>query len=130
MALVMVIMVVVFSADPNAPPWPFLVFMGLIMALVFTMNVVPSLVAGYGLSKKKRWAKTACIIAGVIASMSAPVGTAVCIYTFWFLFSEPGKLLYDNPRRALPQQREQWVAPARSDSERQYVPPKSPPDWR
>ena len=34
--------------------------------------------------------------------MSFPIGTAVCAYTFWFLFSEPGKSLYDRPRYALP----------------------------
>ncbi|HEV7843374.1 MAG TPA: hypothetical protein VGO69_06735, partial [Pyrinomonadaceae bacterium] len=50
--------------------------------LLFT---VPSFIAGFGLLKKRHWAKTASIIAGVLSAMSFPIGTAVCVYTFWFL---------------------------------------------
>jgi hypothetical protein len=92
---------------------------------------IPSLIAGYGLWKKKKWAKTASIIAGVLAAMSFPVGTAVCVYTFWFLFSNPGKVLYDKPVYSLPQGQQVWGAQEiGSQRENQYVPPKSPPDWR
>jgi hypothetical protein len=133
-SLMMVGMFVIFTAvmavDPNPPPFFFFIFMGFFMILIFGLMIVPSFVAGYGLKRRKRWARTASIIAGVTASMSAPVGIAVCIYTFWFLFSDPGKLLYDNARHALPPRNEAWRIPSREVREHQYVPPSSPPDWR
>jgi hypothetical protein len=126
----MIFVFIAIARDTNPPPWFFFIFMAFFMTLMFGMMIVPSMVAGYGLKKRKRWAKTASIIAGVTASMSAPVGIAVCIYTFWFLFSEPGKLLYDKAHYALPPRNEAWRIRAREVREHQYVPPPSPPDWR
>lgn len=116
--------------DSQAPPWPLVLFIWLFLGVFGAVMVAPSVIAGYGLRKRRRWAKIASIIAGIVASMSAPIGTAVCVYTFWFLFSEPGKLLYDNPRHALPPLNEAWRGQAQPVKERQYVPPPSPPDWR
>jgi hypothetical protein len=118
------------ARDSNPPPWFFFIFMAFFMTLIFGMMIVPSMVAGYGLKQRKRWAKTASIIAGVTASMSAPVGIAVCIYTFWFLFSEPGRLLYDSAQYALSPRNEALRIPSREVREHQYVPPPTPPDWR
>ena len=117
--------------DPGGPPAFFFVFMWLFFVVIYGAMTIPSLIAGYGLWKRKKWAKTASIIAGVLAAMSFPVGTAVCVYTFWFLFSNPGKVLYDKPVYSLPQGQQVWGAQEiGSQRENQYVPPKSPPDWR
>ena len=120
----------IMTFDPQAPPWPVMLIMWAFMGLFGAIMVVPSVVAGIGLRKKRPWAKTASIIAGVTASMSAPVGIAVCIYTFWFLFSEPGRLLYDKNRQALPERSPTWDFSSRDVKEHQYVPPPKPPDWR
>lgn len=129
MLLAIGLMTAIMMGERNGPPAFFFVFMWVIFAVMTVLMVAPSLVAGYGLKKRRRWARTMCIVAGVLAATSAPIGTAVCIYTFWFLFSEPGKALYDNQQRMLPQHRDMpWV---RSETrEEQYVPPPSPPDWR
>jgi uncharacterized membrane protein YozB (DUF420 family) len=55
----------------------------------------PSLVAAWALRKRKRWAKTAAIVAAAVATMFFPFGIAVAIYTFWFLFGGPARALYD-----------------------------------
>jgi hypothetical protein len=68
-----------------------LVFAGIINFVL----TIPSFVAGYGLLKRRPWAKIAGIIAGVLAAISFPIGTAVAVYTFWFLFSDAGKSIYD-----------------------------------
>lgn len=121
----------VFRMDPNGPPAGFVAFMMLFMGVMFSAMVIPSFVAAYALRKRKRWARVASIIAGVTSSMQAPFGTAVCVYTFWFLFSEPGKALYDNPQRTLPEARPaMWPVKKIGAQEEQYVPPPSPPDWR
>ena len=82
-----------------------LVFAGAIN-LAFT---IPNVIAGYALLKRRPWAKVAGIVGGVTAAISFPIGTAVAVYTFWFLFSETGKAVYDGASPPLP--------------------PKPPSDW-
>ena len=75
-----------------------LFFVGFIV-LIQLLFVVPSLVAGYALMKRKRWARIAAIISAVLAGANFPIGTAVCVYAIWFLTSESGKSMYDNQRK-------------------------------
>ena len=131
-----VMMIVMFSTippepgHPSSPPAIFVVIA--CFFLVFTVGwTIPSMVAAYALLKRKRWAKTAGIVAGVFAATQMPVGTAVCVYTFWFLFSEPGRSLYDRSTKTLPGGRPDWngVNQQRS-AEGEYAPTASSPDWR
>ena len=130
-----VIMLVMFTSLPNSsrgnpPPPGFFIAMACFM-LVFTVLIsIPSMIAGYALLKRKRWAKIAAIVAGAFAAMQVPFGTAVCVYTFWFLFSEPGRLLYDQPAKSLPPESAQAWAGTNQDKTHEYVPPVTPPDWR
>ena len=114
---------------PPPPPPLFFVVMGFFL-LVFTLGwAVPSMIAAYALLKRKRWAKTAAIVAAVFAAVRMPVGTAVSVYTFWFLFSEPGRSLYDRPAKALPTG--EWSGiDYQKRTENEYAPTASPPDWR
>jgi hypothetical protein len=109
--------------------------MGVIFVLVAVINIlttIPSVVAGFALLKRKSWAKIAGIVGGAVAAMSFPVGTAVAVYTFWFLFSEPGKLLYDKNAGTLPPPPlQEWQRPTlHQTTEREPEVPVSPPDWR
>ena len=128
-----VIMILMFSTIPPQPSQPpaILVVMACFF-LVFTVGwTIPSMVAAYALLKRKRWAKTAGIVAGVFAAAQMPVGTAVCVYTFWFLFSEPGRSLYDPSTKTLPGGRPDWNGVNQQRSpEGEYAPTASPPDWR
>ncbi len=106
-------------------------FIGTIMVFAVVLNVVlavPSFVAGYAFLNRKPWAKIAGIVAAVISAIRIPFGTLVSIYTFWFLFSEPGKSLYDRSSPALPPAPPaDWntvVKPERN------APPATAPDWR
>ena len=123
------------SPGPNGPPAVFLVIMTLFMAMMFGAFTLPSFVAGYGLLKRKKWAKVWAIIAAVLAGGQFPMGTAVTVYTFWFLFSEPGKQWFDHGQYALPPgtqtwANQQWDYDAQRQREGQYTPPPPPPDWR
>ena len=112
-----------------------LLFVWLFIAVMYAAMIIPSFIAGYGLLKRKKWARTWAIIAGVVAAMSFPFGTAVCVYTFWLLFSEPGKVLFDQNNYALPPGQQAWASEtwnheANRQRENQYHPPPPPPDWR
>lgn len=139
MVLFMVFFGVVFigasMADPAPPPVFFFVFMWLFMALIYGAMTIPAFIAGYGLLKRKKWARTWSIISAVVAAMQFPFGTAVTVYTFWFLLSDPGKFLYQQNKYALPPGRQTWTNQtwdydAHRQREAQYTPPPSPPDWR
>lgn len=117
----------------------FMSFMLILMAfgMLFTL---PSLIAGYALLKRKDWARTAAIVAGILAMPSFPYGTALGVYTLWFMFDNAGKDLYanlsawsDQQQSALPGARVagDWArGAAKKEREREYVPPPRMPDWR
>jgi hypothetical protein len=119
-------------------------FFFLLMAVIMTFTLIftiPSFVAGYGLMKRKSWAKLWGMIGGVIAGMSFPLGTALCVYTLWFLLGDQGKELYGEsmigqrprPREALygAPTPAGWAAQyAKGGREREYAPPPPPPpNW-
>ena len=128
----MTVMFRTMPGPPEGPPPAFIGMMWVFMLGFYGLMLVPNLIAGYALLKQKPWAKIAAIIGGVTSAMSFPIGTAVTAYTFWFLFSEPGKSIYDRARHALPPPSATWYSQTVQSEERekQYVPPSNPPDWR
>jgi hypothetical protein len=114
---------------PSQPP-----FLGLIFVFAGIFNVamtIPSLVAGYALLKRRRWAKVAGIVAGVAAAMSFPIGTAVAVYTFWFLFGDVGKQVYGVKKKELPPlPPSEWQQSSSYSAHDGWVSYTPPPDWR
>jgi hypothetical protein len=133
-----------FRSDPNVPP-EFATFFGLVMGMVILFSLLfslPPILAGYAMLKRKRWAKVMGIIASCFEALSMPFGTALCVYTLWFLFGQQGQNFhregYDAP--PAPDWRGSlhggsaydWEAQRTSQTSRprEYVPPRQPPDWR
>jgi hypothetical protein len=119
-----------FTSIPDGPPIGFLVFMSLFIVVFYGLMIVPSLFAGYGLLKRKKWARTAAIIGAVTAAGNFPLGTAACVYTFWFLFSDPGKAIFEKQNFRLPPNRQEWANEVHRERQGEYAPPPTPPDWR
>jgi len=71
-------------------------FIGAIMLVVS----VPGIVAGYGLLKRKSWARPLAIVVGLFNLSSFPVGTAVGIYALWTLFQDEARLVLAAPKMA------------------------------
>jgi hypothetical protein len=132
-------MIAAMLSNPGSDGFPLVITMVMLlfMAVMFALFTLPSFVAGYGLLKRKKWAKVWAIIAAVLAGGQFPMGTAVTVYTFWFLFSDPGKQLFEQNQNnyALPPGRQTWANQqfdydAQRQREGQYTPPPPPPDWR
>lgn len=125
--------------DPSAPPELGFMFvlLGLFFGFLFLILGLPQLIAGYGLLRRKPWGRMWGIVASIMAAISFPLGTALCVYTLWFLFGE-GKNFYETletgaaRRGTLPNASTfGWDA---HDSTRarqyDYAPPPPPPNWR
>lgn len=136
MAVMTIFMLMIMSrmqaTNNNGEPFPVgvLMFMAIAMVVVTLLHVVPSFVTGYALLKRKRWAKTMGIIAAIVAGLNFPLGSALCVYTLWFLFGESGRFLYHKAAYAIPPGDVSWAGTAGRELEREYVPPSAPPDWR
>lgn len=96
----------VFTQVPQKPgePDPAVIMAILIvafaLAFVFTILFsIPKIVAGYGLRKQKTWARTWAIVGSIMACMSFPFGTAIGVFGLVFLFSDEGKLYFEQVAR-------------------------------
>lgn len=63
------------------------------VVLLFAVGLLP-LAVGYGLTKRRRWAKPLGLALAAISLVNIPVGTALGIYAFKFFRSEGGIKLY------------------------------------
>ena len=127
----------IIGSDPHAPPGLGVLF-GLFGALMFVIALVcgiPPVVAGYGMLKRRSWARVAGIISACLCALSFPFGTALCVYTFWFLFSE-GENFYRAPdaawwRGSLKDAgTSDWEARRAAETRQKDYTPPQPPDWR
>ncbi len=116
------------------------VFLGVALLIGFLTLLfsLPPLIAAYGMMKHKPWARTAGIVAAALAAIGFPLGTALCVYSFWFYFGE-GRAYYEGGaagqdwRGALgsaPTSSYGWDAQRSAPRENAYTPPRQPPSWR
>jgi hypothetical protein len=129
---IFVLMMSVFATNNSGKPMPagVLALVMIVVAGVTLLQITPSFLAGYALLKRKRWAKTMGIIAAIVAGLNFPLGSALCVYTLWFLFGESGRFLYHKAAYALPPGDASWARTVSRERERAYIPPSAPPDWR
>jgi hypothetical protein len=121
----------VFGSMPDAPPPIVMLFITIFIGGLYSLMTIPSFVAGYALLKHKSWARTAALIGSVTALTNFPIGAAVCAYTFWFLFSESGKAIFEKRNYMLPPGRQSWAYDVQNNqAQTTYTPPPTPPDWR
>lgn len=59
---------------------------GVGIALLLFIISLPTFLAGMGLLDGKGWARVLAMILGVFSFLDFPLGTALCIYTFWVLW--------------------------------------------
>ncbi|HEX8353043.1 MAG TPA: hypothetical protein VF611_09100 [Pyrinomonadaceae bacterium] len=151
-ALMMIILVPLFlaiggiaAADPNTPSELTAIFgiFGLLMLLLAVVFGLPPILAGYAMLRRKSWARVAAVVAACVEAVSFPFGTALCVYTLWFMFGQGEGFHGAGGRGQMAGQN--WNAPPLPDANtfgweaqrsqqssrpREYVPPPQPPDWR
>lgn len=76
----------------------------LILCVFSFFSSIFQVVAGFGLLKHKPWARASGVLAGIVSLIIIPVGTALGIYTLWFLYSEKAKEFYGQSLTATPPQ--------------------------
>jgi hypothetical protein len=92
--------------DTSSPQFiPAIIVFAGVLQVIFS---IPPIIAGYAFLKTRPWAKIAGIVSGIVAAMSFPIGTALAVYTFWFLFSSAGKQVYDNAVASSPPPPPSW----------------------
>jgi hypothetical protein len=140
MAAMFAAMMFSIQPPPGQPPFPkamfgFMIAFMTVFQLIFT---TPSLVAAYALRKKKPWARIAAIVAGAVAAMNVPIGTAACVYAMWFFLGDNWKEVYPEQAglKSTPQQLPEfdhvkWEGGFKTDEKgRAVFTQAEPPDWR
>ena len=141
--LMLVMMIAMFSAilfaDPgrgSGPPRAFFWIMIAFFTVFYLLFTIPSIIAAYGLRNHKGWARIASIIAGVIAAMNMPIGTAACVYALWFFLGDNWKDVYEAPVKGgltAPAEFDtsKWQGSFETDQSGKTVfTPAQAPDWR
>jgi hypothetical protein len=58
------------------------VMLGIFVGVVSGVMSLPGIVAGYGVTKRKSWARVVAMIVAAMSMMSFPLGTLLGVYTF------------------------------------------------
>ena len=141
MLLMAVMFIFMFSVGSrpgeSGPPME---FFGMFFGIMFFVQMVfttPAFIAAYGLLKRKSWARIASIVAGVLSSMSVPIGTAACVYALWFFFGDQWKTVYPQEAGISPDQQQlpygeesRWGGHVMDADGEVVYRHQDPPDWR
>ncbi|HEY0143251.1 MAG TPA: hypothetical protein VGF48_20325 [Thermoanaerobaculia bacterium] len=63
------------------------------VAVLIALLSLPTILAGWGLSKRKSWARILTIIIAILNLPGFPLGTALGVYALWVMFNDETKAL-------------------------------------
>lgn len=67
---------------------------GTVIGAVFIILGLPSVLAGYGLHKRREWGRILAIVVGALNLMNFPFGTALGGYALWVLLNPETQPLF------------------------------------
>jgi O-antigen/teichoic acid export membrane protein len=82
----------IISQDPEAMKITTIV--GVSVACFLILTSIPEIIGGFGLLKRKSWARVLVMIIAVIDLMFIPIGTLIGIYALWVLLNEDTAKLF------------------------------------
>ena len=71
------------SQDPTA--FRVLIVVGFTTGILLIVLSMPGMVAGYGLLKRRSWARGLAVAVGILNLFNVPIGTAIGVYTLFVL---------------------------------------------
>ena len=85
------------SQDPGVQTW--MSGLGGVVAAVFGLLSVPTLIGGFGLFRRKRWARVLGMVLGAIELFQVPVGTVLGGYSLFVLSQKRTRDYFERPLR-------------------------------
>lgn len=98
-AFIFMLSAVVAVASGDAEAMPILAFIGTAICGFMFFMAIPSMLAGFGLLRRKNWARVLALIIAALNLLNIPIGTIIGIYSFWVLLQK-GALDYFQPLKA------------------------------
>lgn len=72
-----------------------LVVIGTIIAAIMAVIAIPGLIGGYGLLKRRKWARILVLVLAFISVFEPPFGTVLGVYALWVLLHEDTAHLFN-----------------------------------
>ena len=88
----------VISGDPEAMTITTIV--GIAIACFLVLTAIPETIGGFGLLKRRPWARVLVLIIAVLDLLFIPIGTLIGIYELWVLLSEDTVKLFQAAGKA------------------------------
>ena len=88
--------VAMLSADTSEEMrivWTIIGFVATAAAVIMAIVALPNIIAGWGLSQRKRWSRVLTIILAVLALPNIPIGTALGVYAIVVMLDQDTKRL-------------------------------------
>jgi hypothetical protein len=87
----------ILSGDPEAIAITSIVGTG--VAAFFLITSLPEIIGGFGLLKKKEWARILILIVACLDLLLIPIGTIIGIYELWALLQDETIRLFEEKRK-------------------------------
>jgi hypothetical protein len=88
----------IISQDPDAMRVTSIV--GVAIAFFLLLTSIPEIIGGFGLLKRKPWARVLVLIIAVLDLLLIPIGTLIGIYELWVLLQEETIKLFAAPSKS------------------------------
>ena len=88
----------IISQDPDAMRVTSIV--GVAIAFFLLLTSIPEIIGGFGLLKRKPWARILVLIIAVLDLLIIPIGTLIGIYELWVLLQEETIKLFAAPSKS------------------------------
>lgn len=84
------------SGDPEAVR--VLSVVGSVVGFLFVALALPGLIAGYGLLRRRPWARILGIVVGFLSLLNVPLGTIIGLYTLFVLMQREASAYFEPPQ--------------------------------
>ena len=88
----------IISQDPEALTITSIV--GIAVGFFLILTSIPEVIGGFGLLKRRPWARVLVLIIAVLDLFMIPIGTIIGIYELWVLLNEDTAKLFRAPSKA------------------------------